>query len=142
MVRPVPKTFMRGQVLDMRHEQLKGQRVQEVTEKLDGQLVVGVVNGNDEVEMWSRSGRTEVGRSAMMCALRSDGQYVDVIRKVEARGSAACFEYVGRQSRVKVKHDGMSEVVLVAVRDEVTGRHWRCDDMMQLGGEWSVVCVW
>ena len=146
LVRPVPKTFMRGQVLDMRHEQLKGQRVQEVTEKLDGQLVVGVVNGNDEVEMWSRSGRTEVGRSAMMCAMRSDGQYVDMIRKVEARGSTACFEYVGRQSRVKVKYDGMSEVVLVAVRDKVTGRYWRYDDMMQLGEECGVrvvrrVCV-
>jgi hypothetical protein len=140
LVRPLGKAFMPGQVADMKWEALSQVPVLEVTEKLDGQMVVGVVR-DGRVELWSRSGRTPVAESAEACAERSTGSYTGLIGEVESMGCTASFEYVGRQSRIKVRHEGAARLVLIAVRQKVSGEYWEHDGLVQLGRRHGVEVV-
>ena len=141
LVRPVSKCFMLEQVHDISRGGFRGQEVVDVTEKLDGQLMVGVVSSGGEVEMWSRGGRTQLGSSAMMCARRSEGRYEELIMEAEVLGCTVCFEYIGRQSRIKVRYEGESEVVMVAVREKMSGDTWWWEEMEGLGRRHGVRVV-
>jgi hypothetical protein len=101
LVRPLHKSFGVGQMRRLGLERgMEGGKVEEVLEKLEGHLVVGVV-GRAGIELWSRKGRTAVGWSATVFAEGRKG-YTDLILEMEACGCTVCFEYVGRQSKVKV----------------------------------------
>jgi hypothetical protein len=69
----------------------------------------------------------------MMCARRSEGRHEELIREAEALGCTVCFEYIGRQSRTKVRCEGESEVVMVAVREKMSGDTWWCEEVEGLG---------
>ena len=139
-VRPVHKAFDERQMEGMwLWEGLHGRAVVEVMEKLDGQLIVGVVNDKGEVEMWSRKGRTEVGKGASVFA-QEHGGYESLVREVEARGATVCFEMVGKQSKVKVRY-GSRDLVVIAVRSKVGGGYWRHSEMVDIGGRHGVSVV-
>jgi len=100
-----------------------------VTEKLDGQMMCGVVQGN-EVQLWTRGGWTGAARAATKVARESTG-VLQLVNTVWEQGGSPTFEFIGRQSRVKVRY-GEAELVLVAVRDRVSGRWWQYEMMEQL----------
>jgi len=92
-----------------------------VTEKLDGVMVCGVVV-EGEVELWTRGGRTAQAQAAMRVAREQAGM-LEMLSEVWEQGGSPTFEYIGRESMVKVRY-GDAELVLVAVRDRQTGGWW------------------
>ena len=56
-------------------------------------------------------------------------------------GCTATFEYVGRQSRIKARHEGAARLVLIAVRQKVSGEYWEHDGLVQLGRRHGVEVV-
>ena len=61
VVRGLHKFFSIGQLGEVRLRSLQAKRICEVTDKLDGQMIMGVVVG-DEVRMWSRKGAITANR--------------------------------------------------------------------------------
>jgi hypothetical protein len=92
-----------------------------VTEKLDGEMMVGLVVSG-AIELWSRGGWTEQARSATRYASSVKG-IMELIDAVWSDGGSPTFEYIGRQSMVRVRYSD-TELVLVAVRDRVSGEWW------------------
>ena len=111
---------------------------QVVTEKLDGQMVCGVV-WDGAVELWTRSGWTEQAQAATWVAQECEGM-LRLISVVWAQGGSPTFEYVGKQSLVKVRYRD-TRLVLVAVRDRETGRWWEYERLEQLCAEHGVQLV-
>ena len=56
------------------------------------------------------------------------------------QGGTATFEYIGRQSRVKVRYTE-TDLVLVAVRDKGSGEWWRYDELRELGQQHGMTVV-
>lgn len=133
--RPVQR-FYRVNELNSRGAELAIAGV--VTEKLDGQMLCGVVV-QGHVELWSRSGWTELGRAATRVGVEHPG-LLSLIEEVWDRGGSATFEYIGRQSRVKVRYDS-TDFVLVAVRDRRTGRWWEYHELQCLTGQHEIRLV-
>ena len=92
-----------------------------VTEKLDGQMMCGLVVG-DGVELWSRGGWTEEAKTATRVAQEQEGM-LELVSAVWEQGGSPTFEFIGKQSMVKVRY-GETALVLVAVRDRETGNWW------------------
>jgi hypothetical protein len=109
-----------------------------VTEKLDGQMVCGVVIG-DAVELWSRAGRTEVGKAATRVARERDGM-LELINEVWTQGGSPTFEFIGKQSLVKIRY-GETELVLVAIRDRESGEWWEYEMLERLCARHAVRLV-
>ena len=83
------KFFNVGQIKETNIRELRGKVVVEVLEKLDGQMVMGVVVG-DEVQWWSRRGHTMVGGCAWRVAAEIGAvggrDYKGMVRWVTGRG--------------------------------------------------------
>jgi hypothetical protein len=130
MLRGLPKFFNLGQLAETRLRVLRNVKVLEVTEKLDGQMITGVEVG-EVVQFWSRKGLTAVGRTASRVAAENAG-YEALVREATALGCTAVFELVGRQSRIKAYEGNAARLVLIAVREVVSGDMWghsRCEGL-------------
>ena len=57
----------------------------------------------EQVQFWSRKGNTVVGKSAGRVATSATGDYVGLIKEAHASGSTATFEFVGRQSNLRLR---------------------------------------
>ena len=110
-----------------------------VTEKIDGEMMCGVVR-EGQVELWSRGGWTEQARSATRWAHDNKMGILALVAAVWQLGGTATFEYVGRQSRVKVRY-AETDLVLVAVRGKESGVWWRYDELEGLGQQHGVTVV-
>ena len=110
-----------------------------VTEKIDGEMMCGVVR-EGQVELWSRGGWTEQARSATRWAHDRRMGILALVAAVWQLGGTATFEYVGRQSRVKVRYVE-TDLVLVAVRGRESGVWWQYDELQGLGLQHGVTVV-
>ena len=109
-----------------------------VTAKLDGQMMCGVVLG-EEAQLWSRAGPTGAAQAAMAVARQTEG-LLQLISAVWELGGSPTFEFIGRQNTVKVRYGG-AELVLVAVRDRVSGRWWGYELLEQMCDRYKVKLV-
>ena len=109
-----------------------------VTAKLDGQMMCGVVLG-EEAQLWSRAGPTAAAQAAMAVARETEG-LLQLISAVWELGGSPTFEFIGRQNIVKVRYGG-AELVLVAVRDRVSGRWWGYELLGQMCDRYGVKLV-
>ena len=55
-----------------------------------------------------------------------------LVAKVWSKGGTAKFEYIGRQSRVRVRYMS-TDLMLVAVRGRELGTWWQHEDLVELG---------
>lgn len=140
IVRGLHKFFNLGQLKETKVRALKDFDIEEVTEKLDGQMVVGVVV-DDEVVYWSRKGLTPVGVTASRVANEDNGDLESLVRAVHSRGATATFEFVGYQSRIKSDEGKEPKLILTAVREHVSGRYWRHEALVELGEHHQVQVV-
>ena len=85
MVRGLPKFFNLGQLMETKMKVLMNRQVLEVTEKLDGQMVTGVLVGGT-VQYWSRKGLTVVGVTAGRIAAEHAG-YDRLVQEAVSAGS-------------------------------------------------------
>jgi hypothetical protein len=132
--RPVQRFLRVAELGGLVHELV----AQTVTEKLDGQMVCGVVIG-DAVELWSRGGQTAVGKAATRIAREKDGM-LELINEVWTQGGSPTFEFIGKQSLVKIRY-GETELVLVAIRDRESGEWWGYEMLERLCARHAVRLV-
>ena len=108
-----------------------------VTEKLDGQVVCGVVVGTS-VQFWSRKGDTVVGQRANGVAQGDSGDYDGLVEAVCRRGCTPVFEMVGKQSRIRADEGNEGRLVLLAVREHSGGQYWDHTEMHRWGQMYQV----
>ena len=121
----------------------------EVTRKLDGVMAFGVVV-QGKVQLWTKGGYTKEAQvitrwaaeqgalSAEQGALFAD--CIGLVAAVEAIGCTAVFEWTGRQARIKVK-EGEQRLVLLQVRDKVTGKCMGYKERTEMAVQHGVGCV-
>ena len=144
VARGLHKFFNVGQIRGTSVRDLRGKVIGEVLEKLDGQMVMGVVVGG-QVQWWSRRGFTEVGVSAWRVAREVEdikgGDCAGLVRQVVESECTAVFELVGPQSRVKADEGCEARLVLIAVRVNRSGQYWGHEELVRLGAGFGVEVV-
>jgi hypothetical protein len=138
-VRPVQKFYSMSHLTSEEEDSLGAAAMVAVTEKMDGEMICGAVR-DGQVELWSRGGWTDQARSATRWAFENKRGVLTLVTAVWERGGTATFEYVGRQSRVKVRY-AETDLVLVAVRDRRTGVWWQHDQLVRVGQQHGVTVV-
>lgn len=131
VVRGLHKFFNLGQLREVNMQTLQKKKVVEVLEKLDGQMIVGVVVG-EHIQFWSRKGLTTVSTIAMRVAQSSKGEYEEMVRKLGVQGYTAVFELVGAQSKIKADEGMRPRLVMIAVREHATGKYLGHEEMLIL----------
>ena len=140
VVRGLHKFFNVGQLSENKTRAVERKQVVEVLEKLDGQMVMGVVIGG-EVQLWTRKGATVVAKAAMRVMGGLVGDIAGLIRDIVGQGYTPIFEYIGRQSRIKADEGDEGRLVLVAVRDRVSGGYMLHGGMAEWAGQHGVTVV-
>ena len=120
---------------------LEQQRIDEVLRKVDGQMVAGVVIG-EEVQCWSRKGLTGVGVAATRL-MRNTNCCAALIKDMDVAGCTSLFEMIGEQSRIKTLEQRQPELILIAVRHKRTGQYHRHEDLLTVtvGQHYGVTVV-
>jgi len=140
VVRGLHKFFNLGQHEAVNLKHIKHISIRQVTEKLDGQMICGVVVG-ERVQFWSRKGNTVVGKSAARVATSASGDYDGLIKEAHTSGCTATFEFVGRQSKICADEGTKARLVLLAVRTHKAGDYWSHDRISDLGTKYGVEVV-
>ena len=140
VARGLHKFFNLGQLRETSMWALERLRIVEVTTKLDGQMITGVVIG-DDVVYWSRKGLTSVGTTAHRVAQSAYAQYDAMVKRVQTQGATAIFEMIGSQSRIKSDEGVEPSLVLIAVRENMSGQYWSHEQLLQLRSEFKVPVV-
>ena len=125
------KVFSIGKLAEVRLRSLQRKRICEVTDKLDGQMIMGVVVGT-EVRMWSRKGAisdTAVGRTAGRV---TDAGHRALVSHVAGTRCTPVFELVGQQSLLRGDEGKEPSLVLVA--------DWLCEGTVM--GCTGSTCAW
>ena len=142
VARPLQKFFSEGQVGDAQMRWIRTQAVVEATEKLDGIMVYGVLS-NGVMQFWTRSGYTDAAVNVNRWAVGQGSlgaNFFGLLEAVEERGSTATFEWIGRQSTIKVKEKEI-KLVLLQIRDKVSGRYWNRQEVLETAEHYRVPCV-
>ena len=146
VARPLHKFFSPGQMAEQSLVHIDGMIIQEATVKLDGIMVFGVVL-DGVVEFWTRGGRTDEAVKVtrwvheQRVALGSEGpDCVGLVLAADAMGQTVIFEWVGRQARIKVK-ELETRLVVLQVRDKVTGAYVKFEQREALAMRFQVACV-
>lgn len=143
VARPLHKFFSVGQVRDAAMPVLGRQQVVEATQKLDGIMAFGVVLQSGRVELWTKGGFTQEAQRITRWAYEVGvllANYTGLIQQAEEMGCTVVFEWVGRQAKIKVKEE-RTRLVLLQVRDKISGGYMAYDDRAALAAAHGVECV-
>jgi hypothetical protein len=126
-------------------EHLRQQQVVEVLEKLDGQMVFGVLIGGI-VQLWTRRGHGAVAISAERLVMDRGTREMDLVSELAAwtcddRRATVTFEYVGAQSRIKADEGKQAQLVVIAIRNDQTGRYWSHERILGIAVQHGVSVV-
>jgi len=134
------KFFEEGQVKDTR--QVADEVVIDARRKMDGTMVFGVVHPTEGwVELWTRAGPNGPAKWATRHAEGgSAGDVLGLVGELDRRGYTACFEWVGRQARIKERHD-RTELYITQVRNKISGRYMGWKQMQAWANSHKVKCV-
>ena len=90
------------------------------------------------MELWTRAGPTDPGRWATEFAeSRAAGDVLGLVVAMDECGYTACFEFVGRQCRIK-ELLGDTELILTQARHKVTGQYMDWQRMQQWANDFGV----
>jgi hypothetical protein len=140
IARGLHKFFTVGQMPEVKITQLETKQVCEVLEKLDGQMVMGIMVG-DVMEMWSRQGHTQVGKKATRIASAALGNYEGLVEHMAGHECTVIFEAIGKGSKVKADEGDDPRLVLIAIRRLREGTYLTHDEMQGLGEAYGVPVV-
>ena len=140
VARGLHKFFNIGQLDEIKMSKMAEGEVLEVLEKLDGQMVMGVVI-DAGVEYWSRRGRTPTAVTASRVVREAVGQHDLLVQDVHNQRATAVFEMIGSQSRVKSDEGMTPQLVLIAVRAHASGEYWPHWQLKELGMMYHVNVV-
>ena len=144
VARPMHKFFEEGQARDTKHGQVAGEVVRDARKKMDGTMVFGVVHPMEGwTELWTRAGYEGPGKWATRFAEEgSAGNILGLVGELDGLGYTACFEWVGKQAKVKERHNE-TELILIQVRHKVTGGYMEWGQMRGWADQHGVKCtVW
>lgn len=109
-----------------------------ILEKLDGSMITPVVT--DAGLRWgTKMGITDVGMGAELFVASRSG-YADFAKFVIDCGKTAIFEWCSRKQRIVVDYPE-DRLVLIAIRDNITGEYESLDAMHNLADPWGVEVV-
>ena len=140
VARGLHKFFNVGQLQESKMRELARLQTLEVLEKLDGQMIMGVVLG-DAVEYWSRKGKTAVAITATRLARELPGQHDALVKCAHDKGATVVFEMIGSQSRIKSDEGMQPRLVLIAVRAHSSGEYWPHWQMQEMAVRHGVQVV-
>ena len=144
VARPMHKFFEEGQARDTKHGQVAGEVVRDARKKMDGTMVFGVVHPTEGwTELWTRAGYDGPGKWATRFAEGgSAGNILGLVGELDGLGFTACFEWVGKQAKVKERHIE-TEMILTQVRHKINGRYMERRLMKGWADHYGVNCtVW
>ena len=139
VARPMHKFFEEDQVTDSSWGVISGEVIQDARQKLDGTMVFGVVDqGGQWIELWTRAGPTDPGKWATEFAETGvAGDIFGLVASMDECGYTACFEFIGRQCRIKELHADTG-LVLTQARHKVTGGYMDWQRMQQWAASFGV----
>ena len=142
VARPIHKFFEEGQCRDTKHGHVANDIVTDARKKLDGTMVFGVVHPTEGwTEPWTRAGPEGPAKWATRFAEGGlAGDILGLIGVLDTQGFTTCFEWIGRQARIKEMH-AKSELVVTQVRHKVTGQYMGWRQMKGWADQHSVKCV-
>ena len=142
VARPMHKFFEEGQAKDTKDGQVSDEVVIDARKKLDGTMVFGVVHPTEGwIELWTRAGPEGPGKWATRFAEGGTaGDILGMVGGLDRQGYTACFEWVGRQARVKERHNE-TEMIVTQVRHKITGQYMEWLQMKDWADGYGVKCT-
>lgn len=110
-----------------------------ILEKLDGSMITPFLRSDGEVEMHTKMGKTDVA-DFVVPFIKKNEHYVDMCSHLITQGVTPIFEFCSRMNRIVIDHP-VDRLVLLAVRDNVSGQYWRYPDLQVLGEDWGIDVV-
>lgn len=112
-----------------------------ILEKLDGSMITPVVVGvnQDGIRWGTKMGITEVSMQAEVF-VASHPEYEKFAAKMLRWGQCPIFEWCSRKQRIVVDYPE-DRLVLIAIRDNVTGAYMKYDEMVRYASKYGVVVV-
>ena len=107
--------------------------------KTNGSLMTPMLRA-DRVRWASKMGVTRVSQPVEALVEGRDN-YLQVARNAHCRGVTALFEWCSSQAQCVILHDPESALVLLAVRDNPSGRYWPQDEVEDFARDHGVPCI-
>ena len=137
------KQLQRNAFLNLSHKQLRQLVITEATEKMDGAMVYAVPTSTG-FQLWTRAGYTHHGNIATQWASQQgasgDMDFNGLFTSCENFGATPVFEWIGKHVGGKVAST-QSRLVLIQVRDKVSGEYWDWEDRHDIAQRYNVECV-
>ena len=137
------KQLQRNAFLNLSHKQLRQLVIIEATEKMDGAMVYAVPTSTG-FQLWTRAGYTHHGNIATQWASQQgasgDMDFNGLFTSCENFGATPVFEWIGKHVGGKVAST-QSRLVLIQVRDKVSGEYWDWEDRRDIAQRYNVECV-
>ena len=123
------ETAVAGLSLDQPHH---------ILEKLDGSMIHAVPVGR-EFRFCTKMGITDVSMGAEAFVARNPNIY-QLVRDLYGLGLTVIFEWCSPQQRIVIDyhHD---QLIITAVRENVSGQYWTYDQLLAVGTEYGVPVV-
>lgn len=109
-----------------------------ILEKLDGSMATPLWL-NDHFRLATKMGITEVSMSAEVFVARHP-HYYKFFEHCRQNNVTPIFEYCSDRHQIVVSHP-VDRLVLIAVRDTITGTYHSYDSMIELGGQFNIEVV-
>lgn len=136
--RPLHKFFNLGERLETREEQIDFTAPHQIVEKLDGSMIRTINLGSGKYRLGTRAGVTDIAMMAEeFVAGKNPDTYDTFIHNMLMQNQTAIFEFCSRKNRVVIDHPE-DRLVLLAVRDNVTGFYMQYDGLEALADLFSL----
>lgn len=120
MSRPFHKFFNFGEREETQIENIDLSQAHTIVEKMDGSMIRPLIIG-DELHLGTKMGLTDIAREAQDWLRGRSSVAEEWIRDYVDRGYTPIFEWISPSNKIVVDYDGESKLVLLALRNTVTG---------------------
>lgn len=138
IARPYHKFFNVNERAETAVARLSLDQPHHILEKLDGSMIHAVPVGR-EFRFCTKMGITDVSMGAEAFVARNPNIY-QLVRDLHGLGLTVIFEWCSPQQRIVIDyhHD---QLIITAVRENVTGQYWTYDQLLAVGAEYGVPVV-
>lgn len=136
--RPFHKFFNAGERDETSMANLPFDKPHVIMDKMDGSMIRPIFV-EDGCRWGTKAGLTDVAKLAETFAARRD-KYDAFAYLCRDMGITPIFEYVSRKNRIVVDYP-VADMVLLAIRDNVTGYYWTVEERASLAREFDIPLV-
>ncbi len=138
--RRLHKFFNVGEKSEVFPDKLDLSRPHRILEKLDGSMITPLVlNGGDVVRWATKMGVTEVAMKAEEF-VAAHPQYVQLALLMFQNDTTPIFEFCSRKQRIVIDYPE-DRLVLLAIRNNVTGTYWSYVALQQIAEDYNIEVV-